>query len=161
MADQVKDKRCGLYKTTKDIKLGDQTMKAPALVYFHNHPDKGEQILQTPHSNTHNRWGFHEKGFAISDKEFVVGLERLKSEGLYRVNKHFHPNDEQWVPIEALVQLGYNGAGEPIIFFPTAVKGENGIVFPDKGMKIPKSIYDTLEPLDLRGPQQNSVPHLH
>ena len=161
MSDLVINKRCGLYKTGASIVLGGKELPAPALVYFHNHPDKNEKILMMPKSNTGNRWAFHEKGFRVDDDSFIVSLTQMKSEGLYRLKEHFHPNDSEWVPKNALVQLGYNGSADPILFFPYGIEKLNGIQFPDRGMKITEKIYALLEPMDLRGPQKNDGSHVH
>ncbi len=61
----------------------------------------------------------------------------------------------------ALVQLGYNGAGEPIIFFPKKGEDSNSLEFPTSGMKVPPNIYDLLEPVDLTGPNVPKQRHIH
>ncbi len=114
-----------------------------------------------PESNTNNVWKFSNKGFLVSDKAFIEGLQPLKPEGLYRFNAHFHPNENEVVNENALVQLGYNGSGEPIVFFPKKDAGSNTLEFPDSGMRIPPKIYELLEPLDTTGAYVPDVKHVH
>lgn len=154
-------KDCGLYLATKPIPAGDEFIAPPRLVYYHNHSQQGGSMVVLPGTNEHNRWSFSEKGFLVENKDFIDGLVPLKREGLYRVREHFHPNEEQVVDKDALVQLGYNGVGEPIIFFPSSIKGQNALEFPTSGMRIPSSIYDLLEPLDMKGAYVPEIKHVH
>lgn len=154
-------KACGLYRATKPIPAGDDFIAPPRLVYYHNHSQQGGSMVVLPDSNEHNRWSFSEKGFLVDSAAFIEGLVPLKQEGFYRLREHFHPNEDEVVDKDALVQLGYNGVGEPIIFFPTTVKGENVLDFPSSGMRIPPNIYDLLEPLDLKGAYKPEHKHVH
>ena len=114
-----------------------------------------------PDENVNNVWSFGEKGFLVNRDEFIDGLEPLKAQGFYRMREHFHPNEDQVVNKDALVQLGYNGQGDPIIFFPQKLEGKNALEFPTSGMKVPPAIYDLLEPLDLVGPHLPKQKHVH
>lgn len=152
---------CGLYKTIKRIPMGSVSIEDGLLVYFHNHSDQGPPIILLPEKNVHNRWVFQEKGYLLEDKALTNNLKSLKPEGLYRLREHFHPNDEEIVGENALVQLGYTMKAEPIIFFPKPIKENNAFFFPDKGMKIPESIYKLLELIDPRGPFKPEKRHVH
>ncbi len=155
-------KDCGIYLATLPIPAKDETIPAPRLVYYHNHSQEGGSMVILPEENTNNVWTFSSKGFLVSDKAFIDGLQPLKAQGYYRFREHFHPNEEEVVNKEALVQLGYNGAGEPIVFFPKpATGGANALEFPNSGMRIPPKIYDLLEPLDLVGTYVPKVKHIH
>jgi hypothetical protein len=143
-------KPCGLYRTT----IPRKEIEASSLVYFHNHSDQGPPIVLLPEGNQHNRWTFQKDGMLVEDDKYVASLEALKPEGLYIVTEHFHPDENRVVAKNALVQLGYNRGAEPILFFPTPAKSDNGFTFPSKGMKIPAIIYARLEAVDLRGPHQ-------
>ncbi len=154
-------KECGLYRATKPIPSGDDFIEAPRLVYFHNHSQQGGSMIVLPGENVNNRWSFSEKGYLVENESFIAGLVSLKPEGFYRVREHFHPNDEQVVDSDALVQLGYNGLGEPILFFPVPVEGQNAMEFPVSGLKIPPAIYDLLEPLNVKGAYVPKVKHIH
>ena len=154
-------KECGLYRTTMPIPAGDDAIAAPRLVYYHNHSQQGGSMVLLPEANEKNFWTFKKKGFLVNSSEFIDGLEPLKAQGLYRFREHFHPNEEQVVNTNALVQLGYNGEGAPIIFFPKSLSAENGLEFPSSGMKIPPPVYELLEPLDITGPHVPEKKHLH
>jgi len=127
-------------------------IEAPRLVYFHNHSQQGSAMVLMPKANTHNVWTFEEEGYLVSSESFVASLSPLKPQGVYRLREHFHPNELQLVNKDAITQLGYNAEGEPILFFPKMSDDFNGLVFPAQGMKVPPSIYELLEPLDLVGP---------
>ncbi len=144
---------CGLYRTTVPLPGHEKSVPAKRLIYFHNHSKDGGSMLQLPAENKFNRWTFHKNGYSIREPLFESSLERLKPEGIWRVREHFHPDDEQIVAKNAVVQLGYNRAGQPIIFFPKAVEETNGFVFPSRGTSVPRAIYDLLEPLNVRGPE--------
>lgn len=118
-------------------------------------------MVLLPDTNEHNKWSFPDKGFLVSDAEFIGSLVAMKPEGLYRVSEHFHPDDQHVVGKDALVQLGYNGVGEALIFFPSRVDGANSVEFPKSGMKVTEAIYELLEPLDTAGPQKPSKAHVH
>jgi hypothetical protein len=158
MSDDTITPRCGLYRTTRALPEGSDTVAAGQLVYFHNHSDQGPPLLLLPKSNRHNRWQFHDRGHHLTDAD-LTGLEPLKPEGLYRLREHFHPDDNHVVAANALVQLGYNRAAEPIIFFPRTSQTDNGVVFPSQGTRIGQAVYQLLEPLDLRGPYHPTPLH--
>jgi len=143
--------KCGLYKTTEPI-AEHEAVEAGLLVYFHNHSDAGTPIVLLPQKNEHNRWSFPARGFSIKDEAYLATLVSLKPEGLYRVTEHFHPDDSSVVATDSLVQLGYNRAAEPILFFPQRVEDANGMSFPSKGTRVPPSIYELLAPLSVSGP---------
>ena len=138
---------CGLYRSATAV----GSLKAPGLVYFHNHSDAGGPVILVPAHNRNNRWHFAPTP-VVAPGAVIEGLVALKREGLYVLRKHFHPDARRVVPERALVQLGYNRAADPIVFFPRNIEGHNGIGFPAEGMKIPKAVYQLLDPVDLRGP---------
>lgn len=150
---------CGLYKTSVALSAETSTVEADRLVYFHNHSDAGVPIVLVPKANVNNRWSFSAEGILLRDSALAQTLVALKPEGLWRLREHFHPDEQRVVPKNALVQLGYNRQAEPIVFFPKAIEGENGFVFPSRGTRIPPSIYALLEPLDARGPRKPTQIH--
>ena len=154
-------KECGLYRTTQPIPAGNDAIAPPRLVYYHNHSQQGSSMVLLPDVNTDNRWTFKDKGFLVSDASFIDGLGPLKPQGLYRVREHFHPDEDQVVNTNALVQLGYNGQGDPILFFPKGLSGKNAFEFPTSGMKIPPPIFELLEPVDVQGPHVPKQKHIH
>jgi hypothetical protein len=122
-------------------------------VYFHNHSDQGTPVVLLPESNRHNRWKFQRPGLAVADDVYIDSLVLLEPEGFYRLREHFHPNDNEVVAANALVQLGYTRAADPIIFFPSRSDTGNALVFPANGMKVSDSVYELLDRLDIRGPR--------
>jgi hypothetical protein len=154
-------KDCGLYRSTQPIPAGSDSIAPPRLVYYHNHSKQGSSMVLLPDVNEDNRWTFKDKGFLVADSSFIDGLEPLKPQGLYRVREHFHPDEDQIVNTNALVQLGYNGQGDPILFFPKGLSGKNAFEFPTSGMKIPPKIFELLEPIDVQGPHVPEQRHIH
>ena len=152
---------CGLYRTTLPLPGQEEAIPAGRLVYFHNHSDQNKPIVLLPKSNTHNRWTFHERGNLVEDADFILGLEPLKVEGYYRLREHFHPNQEEIVADDQIVQLGYTPDAEALIFFPKISSELNALIFPERGMKIPAQIYDLLEPLVTTGPFVPKQRHVH
>ena len=152
---------CGLYRTTRPLPGEDSRIPGGVLVYFHNHSEQGPPVVLVPADNVRNRWRFHTAGTLIEDPDWPSSLVALKPEGFYRLREHFHPSDDQVVNQNALVQLGYNRAAEPIVFFPSMHETENSLVFPERGTRIGQPIYDLLEPLDHSGPYVPTVRHLH
>jgi hypothetical protein len=150
---------CGLYRTTEELATENQTVPAGVLVHFHNHAGDTPPFIALPAKNTHNRWAFHHGGIPVTDAAYIDSLEPRLSEGFYRLREHFHPDEGHIVPANALVQLGYNRAADPIIFHPRASKSDNALVFPEKGTKIPPPVYELLERLDTGGPRKPTALH--
>lgn len=121
---------CGLYRTTGPI----GPIEPGRLVYFHNHGNPGPGVY-LPKAWTHNRAEFQEKGQTLSDPELVRYLEPLPPQGLYRVAEPFHCCEKKCRHFEeeALVQLGYNGNAEPILFRPELVDAM--LAIPAQGWK--------------------------
>ncbi|MCG8424550.1 MAG: hypothetical protein MJE77_42190 [Proteobacteria bacterium] len=150
-----------MYRTTAPLPGYEDRIPAGRLVYFHNHSAEGPPIVLMPANNSNNKWQFQSRGFLVHELSYLASLEPLKREGFYRLREHFHPNSQQVVNKNALVQLGYNPLAEPILFFPTRHEADNSLVFPKQGIKINQKIYQFLEPLDLRGPHIPDPPTLH
>ncbi len=119
---------CGLYRTVKPI----GGASAGRLVYFHNHGNPGPG-LYFPESWAHNRANFSKNGMTVPDDFDPRALHALPAEGFYRVKAAFFCCDKQCRKFEpdALVQLGYNGAGKALVFFPEFTGGV--ITVPDRG----------------------------
>lgn len=111
---------CGLYRTRSPI----GSIPAGQLVFFHNHGDPGPG-LYLPSGWKHNRVELQNRGQTLEDPELLRHLEPLPPEGLYRVLEAFHccaQKCRQFEP-DALVELGYNGQGQAIVFLPELVDG--------------------------------------
>jgi hypothetical protein len=122
---------CGLYRTI--VPIG--SIPAGRLVYFHNHGDPGPGFY-FPESWTHNRAAFGKAGTTAPADLDARALLPLPPEGFYRVTAPFYCCAKQCVRYEpeALVQLGYNGAGKPLVFTPEL--GPAGMAIPERGTAI-------------------------
>lgn len=120
---------CGLYRTTLAI---EDAIKPGMLVYYHNHGDPGPGIY-VPQDWVNNRAIFHETGTTVPDDRYAESLEPLLPEGLYRVVQEFYCCEDKCQHFEQdlLVQLGYNGDAEAILFVPAMVDAE--LRFPESG----------------------------
>ena len=121
---------CGLYRTTAPI----GSIEAGRLVYFHNHGDPGPGVY-LPKGWKLNRVEFEEKCQALGDPGIVKHLQPLPPEGFYAVVEPFHCCEQKCMRFEkdALLQVGYNGDAEPIIFVPELV--DSMLAMPAKGWK--------------------------
>jgi hypothetical protein len=106
---------CGLYRIVKPI----GSIEAGRLVYFHNHGDPGPGVY-FPESWNGNRANFSKGGTTLPDNFDTRALMPLPQEGFYRVKADFHCCEKKCVKFEPemFVQLGYNGKGRAILFFP-------------------------------------------
>lgn len=122
---------CGLYKTSVDI----AGIPAGRLVYFHNHGTPGPGIY-LPQSWTTNRAAFSPQGTTLPDVALAATLVPLAAEGLYRVEETFTCCEKNCMTYEPglLVQLGYNGGAEPLLFLPVWTSA--GLAFPEVGQRI-------------------------
>ena len=133
---------CGLYRTTRPL----DSVPAGRLVYFHNHGDPGAGIY-LPRDWTSNRARWHQQGFTVPDAEWTQSLEALAPEGLYRVLERFHCCEKRCRAFEEnqLVQLGYNGEADALLFVPEWTDG--GLGLPERGNKIDPERVKRLAPL--------------
>ncbi|MFM2152457.1 MAG: hypothetical protein RL199_892 [Pseudomonadota bacterium] len=149
---------CGLYRTTND--LGD--VPAGRLVYFHNHGEPGPGVY-LPERWEHNRARFAERGFTLPEpyEASARGLAPLPAEGFYRVVRPFHCCEKECTLFEAetLVQLGYDGAGEAILFVPELTPA--GLTLPTRGSRVAVDRFSSLalvKVAEARTPPQASGP---
>ncbi|MGE0550948.1 MAG: hypothetical protein AB7O24_15185 [Kofleriaceae bacterium] len=122
---------CGLYRTVKPI----GSIESGRLVYFHNHGDPGPGCY-FPDGWNHNRAHFASKGVTLASDFDASALHALPAEGFYRVTSEFFCCAKQCVKYQTdqLVQLGYNGAGKPLLFVPELSGG--AITVPERGAMI-------------------------
>ncbi len=132
---------CGLYRTTRAV----ADVPARRLVYFHNHGEVGPGIY-LPSGWNLNRARFHSHGHTV-DEAYASTLVPLPAEGLYRVLEPFTCCEKRCRAFEAdlLVQLGYNGAAEPIVFVPEWTHA--GLGFPERGFLLSPDHLRKLAPL--------------
>jgi len=135
---------CGLYRTTGPI----GNIPAGRLVYFHNHGDPGPG-LYLPTGWTRNRVEVSDRGTTLTDNSLLRYMEPLPPEGMYRVTETFHCCERKCTQFEpeTLVELGYNGEGQAIVFLPELVDGE--MVIPTSGTAIDHSRLVSLKQLRL------------
>jgi hypothetical protein len=122
---------CGLYRTTVAL----EGVPVGRLVYFHNHGNPGAGVYLPERWDTNQaRW--QQNGFTVPGPEWSETLSPLPAEGLYRVTESFFCCEKRCreYPAETLVQLGYNGEAEGILFLPEWAGGSLG--FPERGTKI-------------------------
>ena len=119
---------CGVYRTVSPI----AGVEANRFVYFHNHGNPGPGIY-LPESWTNNRAHFAANGITLPPGFDPRALKPLPAEGFYRVSAAFFCCEKKCVQFEpeALVQLGYNGAGRALVFIPEL--GAGGISIPERG----------------------------
>jgi hypothetical protein len=134
---------CGLYRTRRAL---DPSIPEGRLVYFHNHGDPGPG-LYLPSGWSANRARWHSRGTTLANPEWAEHLEPLMAEGLYRVREDFTCCAKrcQSFEQELLVQLGYNGGAEPILFVPEWTA--TGLNFPENGTLVDSSRLTLLLPL--------------
>lgn len=143
---------CGLYRTVAAI--GE--IPAGRLVYFHNHGNPGAGVY-FPERWHQNRATFSPKGTTLPTSWDHAALKELPREGFYRARKAFHCCPKQCVQFEpdAFLQLGYNGAGKPLVFVPELTG--NGIQVPERGTPIDDAQLANLVPLLLNERKDSGV----
>lgn len=136
---------CGLYRTTRPI--GD-SVPAGALVYYHDHGDPGPGVY-LPRQWRNNKAVFHDKGTTIPDPAYAETLQPLPEEGFYRVVRAFYCCQKQCQHFdeEMLVQLGYNGDAEAILFLPELIDG--ALAVPSRGTKVDEERLSRIRPLKI------------
>ncbi|NOZ88102.1 MAG: hypothetical protein GXP49_17970 [Deltaproteobacteria bacterium] len=118
------------------------------LVFYHNHGDPGPGVYLVERWSN-NKAIFSEKGHMVPDEHYAATLEPLPPEGFYRVRKQFYCCEKHCTSFEPgdLVQLGYNGAGQPIIFRPTW--SINGVHIPGRGTRIKDDRLELMDRLNI------------
>jgi hypothetical protein len=145
---------CGLYRTIGPI----GNIPKGRLVYFHNHGDPGPG-LYLPTGWKRNRVEISNRGSTLTDKSLVRYLEPLPPEGLYRVTEAFHCCERKCTQFEpeALLELGYNGEGQAIVFVPELIDGE--LTIPASGTAIDHSRLVSLKQLKVSLVTKGDKPH--
>lgn len=149
---------CGLYRTRRTL----GPIPEGRLVYFHNHGDPGPG-LYLPSGWNVNRARWHSQGTTLPEPQWAEHLEPLLAEGLYRVREPFACCEKRCrlFEEELLVQLGYNGMAEPILFVPEWT--EEGFHLPTTGTVVDRERLGRLAPLKVAEAEEPSVesPFLH
>jgi hypothetical protein len=145
---------CGLYRTRAPL----ASIPAGRLVYFHNHGDPGPGVY-LPESWKGNQAQWQARGTLLPDPQDIAALEPLSPEGLYRVIEPFDCCEKRCrrFESESLVQLGYNAAGEAILFVPEWVDGM--LAIPTRGNLIVHEHLASLKRLRVAASQRPDDPH--
>jgi hypothetical protein len=139
---------CGLYRLTQPL---DQRLKAPLLVYFHNHGEPGPGVYPA-FEWRRNKAAFAQQGLTV-DAAYTRTMTPLPPEGFYRVKESFTCCEKNCKTFEPgmLVQLGYDGSGNGILFVPTWTP--DGLSFPERGTRLSDDRLALLEPLKVVIPE--------
>lgn len=135
---------CGLYKTIRPI----GAVPEGRLVYFHNHGNPGPGVY-LPAAWKQNRAVFQSAGTTLPDHTDASALEPLAAEGLYVVREAFHCCAKRCVAYTPgmLVQLGYQGSGQALMFIPRWVDGS--FTLPEQGNAVDAAVVAMLQRLDV------------
>jgi hypothetical protein len=135
----------GLYRTTKPYPGMEDQFPANALVYVGQKPE-GATFVVRPGANRRNRWFWGEPVTVLRSVSWGDSLKALRPQGFYTLPQDIDlGGGGRWLK-GAIVQLGYNQEGRPIIFVAQDVDGEdrNILEFSDKGMLIDDAMMDRL-----------------
>ncbi len=130
----------GIYKTTKFLPGHEATVAPNMLVLLRTDGEFAPASVLLPVNNTNNQWRFQMPGVKVPASSFGWGssLVKLPHEGFYRLTREFSFGDTgKWL-VNAIVQLGYTRAAEPILFIAQRRSPlvSNDLFFSDKGVKI-------------------------
>lgn len=143
---------CGIYKTLQAI----GSVPEGRLVYFHNHGNPGPGVY-LPAGWKQNRAHFQPGGTTLPHVSDASALEALAPEGLYAVREPFHCCAKQCVAYTPgmLVQLGYQGTAQALLFVPRWVDGR--LTLPEQGNAVDAGVVAKLQRLDV--PEERSEAH--
>lgn len=126
-----------MYRTTKPHPSNTQ-IAADLLVYVGER--SGKTFVVVPHYNEANRWFWREDASftTLEDDAWAASLMALRAEGFYTLPRTLAFEDGgRWLE-NAIVQLGYDRAGRPILFVAErrATMEDNALYFSDRGHRI-------------------------
>jgi hypothetical protein len=136
----------GLYRTTEPMPGNESGFPAGVLVYLGQPRNGGVKFVVRPGQNRKNRWFWGEPTTPLRSPTWARTLKALPSEGFYTLPQTLEfEGGGKWLQ-NAIVQLGYNGNGEGIVFVAEHHEGEtqNVLRFSDKGMRIDDSLLSRL-----------------
>jgi hypothetical protein len=128
----------GLYRTTQAHPFSPQAVPANSLVYVGDERSGNAQFVVRPGRNVHNRWYWGEPTVPLTDPLWERTLKRLPAEGFYTLPEDLRVGDTGVWRKNAILQLGYNLAGEGIAFVGERHEGleVNALFFSDSGVRI-------------------------
>lgn len=136
----------GLYRTTTAMPGHEAAFPASVLVYLGQPKNGGVKFIVRPGDNRNNRWFWGEPTTPLRSPTWARTLKRLPSEGFYTLPQPLDlEGGGRWLQ-NAIVQLGYNGNGEGIIFVAEHREAEaaNALYFSDRGIRINDDLLERL-----------------
>jgi hypothetical protein len=141
----------GIFRSTKYLPRSESLIGPSQLVLIRTDGQFGPASVLLPQANTFNRWSFNVPGIKLTGEadEWGKALMRLPHEGFYRLRKEMvFAEDNKWLE-GAILQLGYNRRGEPLLFIAKRRKPlvENDLFFESQGLKVDDEWLDQLDAL--------------
>jgi hypothetical protein len=125
----------------------ESQVPADVLVFVGERSNGGGKFVVRPGQNRNNRWYWGEPTTPLRSPSWAKTLKRLPAEGFYTLPETLEmESGGRWLQ-NAIVQLGYNGSGQGILFIAERHESstENILRFSDKGMLIDDSLLSRLE----------------
>ncbi len=125
----------GMYRTTKAYPGYEEQIPAAALVYVGVDGD-GVTFVVRPGANRNNRWYYGDPTIPLRSSIWAQTLKPLPPEGFYTLPADLDVGNEgRWLK-NAIVQLGFNAAGQGILFVAEQHEDEerNILVFSQQGV---------------------------
>lgn len=137
----------GLYRTTEAYPGHEDEIPAGVLVYVGVKQNGGVPFVVRPGANRNNRWFWGEPTLPLRALNWAATLKQLPAEGFYTLPQQLDfEGGGRWVK-HAIVQLGYNGEGQGILFVAEqhADEERNVLIFSDRGRPIDDGLLFRLE----------------
>lgn len=137
----------GLYRTTQPYPGHEDAFPANVLVYLGEPASGGMKFIVRPGRNANNRWFWGEPTTPLRSPTWAKTLKPLPPEGFYSLPDTIElDGGGRWLK-NAIVQLGYNGNGQGIVFVAERRDAEeaNALYFSDKGLIVNDQLLERLE----------------
>lgn len=128
----------GLYRTTEPMPGHEDEFPKGVLVYLGEKPDGSGKFVVRPGQNRQNRWFWGEPTTLLRSPTWARTLKALPSEGYYTLPSAITlQGGARWLE-NAIVQLGYDGAGRGIVFVAEQRSDakDNALYFGDEGVLV-------------------------
>jgi hypothetical protein len=136
----------GLYRTTAPYPGHESDFPAGVLVYVGQPSNGGVKFVVRPGDNRRNRWYWGEPTTPLRSPTWARTLKPLRAEGFYTLPNALElDGGGKWLE-NAIVQLGYNGSGQGILFVAEQrdAEGTNALFFSDRGVLADDALIDRL-----------------
>jgi hypothetical protein len=136
----------GLYRTTEPYPGNEAAFPAGVLVYVGQPANGGVKFIVRPGQNRNNRWFWGDPTTPLRSPTWARSLKKLRPEGFYTLPEEVPmEGGGRWLK-NAIVQLGYNGSGEGIIFVGELRDSEeqNALFFSDRGVRVNDDMLERL-----------------